>query len=626
VSVLRFSVFEFDAAVPELRRNGRRIHLQEMPLRVLEMLLEHPNELVTREALFARLWPHDHSGILDDNLNTAVRKLRLALTDSAHHPRFIETVPKRGYRFLAQVDREQATDIEEPRAVAARQSSESPRALRGGMGVKIIAPIVLASFAIIALLLLRPGESHEPTVPSSADANTVAVLPFVNASGTTNDEYFSDGLTEELIARLSRSGAVRVVSRTSTFAIKGKELGAQEIGRLLGAESLVEGAVRRSGEHLRINVRLINARDGYPVWSNDYERRMDDVLQVQEEIALSISNALTGGVLSAARNAAPESAIADPLAYDAYLKGRFYWHRRTHDGLHAAVEHFERAVALAPDYARAWAGLADAYAVLGFYDYLAPVQAFPKAQEAAQRALALDPNNASAEGTLGYVALYYEWNLADAEARFLRSIALDPSYSKSHQWYGNLLTAAGRFEEAEREMRRAQQLEPLSLIASAALGWVFYHAGRHEEALDQYELTLALDADFELAYLWSGWALESLGRYDEADQMLKEAVARSGGNGISTASLARLQALRGEREEARRTLAQLVESTGYVPAYEIAKAWFALDDIEQANEWLQKAHEQRSHSLVFLRVDPQLSKHQQDAGFLRVAGRVGSLE
>ncbi len=626
MSVLRFSVFEFDAAVPELRRNGRRVHLQEMPLRVLEMLLEHPNELVTREALFARLWPHDHSGILDDNLNTAVRKLRLALTDSAHHPRFIETVPKRGYRFLAQVDREQATNVEDPRAVAARQSSESPRGLRGGMGVKIIAPIVLASFAIIALVLLRPGESHEPTVPSSADTNTVAVLPFVNASGTTNDEYFSDGLTEELIARLSRSGAVRVVSRTSTFAIKGKELGAQEIGRLLGAESLVEGAVRRSGEHLRINVRLINARDGYPVWSNDYERRIDDVLQVQEEIALSISNALTGGVLSAARNAAPESALADPLAYDAYLKGRFYWHRRTHDGLHAAVEHFERAVALAPDYARAWAGLADAYAVLGFYDYLAPTQAFPKAQEAAQRALALDPNNASAEGTLGYVALYYEWNLADAEARFLRSIALDPSYSKSHQWYGNLLTAAGRFEEAEREMRRAQQLEPLSLIASAALGWVFYHAGRYEEALDQYELTLALDADFELAYLWSGWALESLGRYDEANQMLQEAVARSGGNGISTASLARLQALRGERDEARRTLAQLVESTGYVPAYEIAKAWFALDDIEQANEWLQKAHEQRSHSLVFLRVDPQLSKHQQDAGFLLVAGRVGSLE
>jgi tetratricopeptide (TPR) repeat protein len=334
---------------------------------------------------------------------------------------------------------------------------------------------------------------------------------------------------------------------------------------------------------------------------------------------------LTGEVLSADRNAAAESSIADPLAYDAYLKGRFYWQRRTRDGLQAAAEHFERAVKLAPDYARAWAGLADAYAVLGFYDYLAPAEAFPKAQDSAHRALALDPNNASAEATLGYAALYYDWNLAEAEARFLKSITLDPSYSKSHQWYGNLLTAAGRFEEAEREMRRAQQLEPLSLIASAALGWVLYHAGRHEEALDQYELTLALDADFELAYLWSGWALESLGRYDEAHRMLKEAVTRSGGNGISTASLARVQALRGERDEARRILANLVQSSGYVPAYEISKAWFALGEHELGNEWLQKAYQQRSHSLVFLRVDPQLSKQQQDAGFLRVAANVRTL-
>lgn len=625
VSLLRFSVFEFDPAVPELRRNGRRVHLQEMPLRVLETLLQHPNELVTRETFFARLWPHDHSGILDDNLNTAVRKLRLALTDSAHHPRFIETVPKRGYRFLAAVERGQAPAMEEPLPIAAPQSQEPPRAMRT-LGAKIIGPVVLALLGIVAMVLLRQGESQESAARPPADANTLAVLPFINASGTANDEYFSDGLTEELIDRLSRSGAVRVVSRTSTFAIKGKELGAQEIGRLLGAESLVEGTVRRSEDHLRITVRLIDARDGYPLWSNVYERRMDDVLQVQEDIALSIANTLTGGVLGDSRNAAAENLIAaDPLAYDAYLKGRFYWQRRTRDGLQAAAEHFERAVKLAPDYARAWAGLADAYAVLGFYDYLAPTEAFSKAREAAHRALALDPANASAEATLGYAALYYDWDLAEAEARFLKSIALDPGYSKSHQWYGNLLTAAGRFEEAEREMRRAQQLEPLSLIASAALGWVLYHAGRHEEALEQYELTLALDADFELAYLWSGWALESLGRYDEAHQMLQEAVNRSGGNGISTASLARVQALRGEREEARRILADLVQSEGYVPAYEISKAWFALGENELANEWLQKAYEQRSHSLVFLRVDPQLSKHRQDAGFLRVAANVRTL-
>jgi TolB-like protein/DNA-binding winged helix-turn-helix (wHTH) protein/Flp pilus assembly protein TadD len=622
-SVLRFSVFEFDPASVELRRKGRRVHLQEVPLRVLQMLLERPNELVTRETFFARLWPHDESGILDDNLNTAVRKLRLALTDSAHHPRFIETVPKRGYRFLAPVQRAEEQVSEQPDPEPPQQHAEPQRGVRPAH-VKVVASMILALIATATVVLIKQGATGEYT-SSPEEVKTVAVLPFVNAGGKADDEYFSDGLTEELMDRLSRSGGLRVVSRTSTFAIKGKDLDAQAIGKMLGAQSLVEGSVRRNADRLRINVRLIDAEDGFQLWSDVYDRRTDDVLHVQQEIALSIADTLAGQVLNPARQVAPEAALADPLAYDSYLKGRFSWHRRTQDGLRAAVEHFEQAVQRAPEYARAWAGLADAYAVLGFYDYLPPAEAFPKAQEAARRALALDTNNASAQATLGYAALYYDWDLVEAENRFLKSISLDPGYSKSHQWYGNLLTASGRFEEAEREMRRAQQLEPLSLIASAALGWVLYHAGRHEEALTQYQLTLALDPDFELAYLWSGWALESLGKYDEAHTMLQEAVARSRGNGISTASLARVQALRGQREEAERTLRQLMSSPGYVPSYEISKAWFALGRIDEAHAWLQKAYEQRSHSLVFLRVDPQLLEHQRDAGFLSVATRVATI-
>jgi TolB-like protein/DNA-binding winged helix-turn-helix (wHTH) protein/Tfp pilus assembly protein PilF len=625
VSVLRFSAFEFDTSVPELRRHGRRVHLQDMPLRVLEILLEHPNELVTREVFFARLWPHDESGILDDNLNTAVRKLRLALTDSAHHPRFLETVPKRGYRFVAQVDQLPAVTADQPRPPpqVLPQSLKAVGALQG-LGRKVSLALIVV-IAIATVSFLAQNQRSESDSPAASQLNTLAVLPFVNASGQAQDEYFSHGLTEELMDRLSRSGRLRVVSRTSTFAIKDKELGAQDIGRLLGAESLVEGSVRRDGDRLRINVRLINARDGYQLWSDLYDRRMGDLLQVQEEIASSIANTLTGQVLSGSFNAVREAGIADPLAYDLYLKGRFYWQRRTQDGLHSAVEHFEQAVQRSPEYARAWAGLADAYAVLGFYDYLAPVEAFPKAREAATRALELDPSNASAQAALGYVALYYEWDLAEAEKSFRKSIALDPSYSKSHQWYGNLLTAAGRFDEAEQEMRLAQQLEPLSLIASAALGWTLYHAGRHEDALAQYQLTLALDPNFELAYLWRGWALEALGRFDEAETALKQALAHSSGNTISVAALARIQALRGEHEIAKQTLLKLQSSGGYVPAYEISKAWFAVGDIEQADAWLQKAYEQRSHSLVFLHVDPQLAKHQRDVGFLRVASRVSAV-
>jgi DNA-binding winged helix-turn-helix (wHTH) protein/tetratricopeptide (TPR) repeat protein len=508
VSLLRFSVFELDPGVPELRRSGRRVHLQEMPLRVLQMVLEHPHELVPREAFFARLWPNDKTGILDDNLNTAVRKLRLALNDSAHHPRFIETVPKRGYRFIGPLIENPATP-----------------------GLEVPAPL--------AVLQADPTPPIQPVVPH---------VPILVAQPAKRRLYIF--IAAPMILALVALG----------FALRNYE----SLPPALMGQRIVEGG---------------------------------------------------------ATSATP---VADTVAYDHYLKGRFHWHRRTQEGLRTAATHFEAAVAHAPMYAPAWAGLADAYAVLGFYDFLPPTEAFPKAQEAARRALELDPKNASAEATMGYVALYYQWNIAKAETRFRRAIALEPNNTKAHQWYGNLLTAAGRFEEAEREMRHAQQLEPLSMIASAARGWALYHAGRHEDALEQYRITLTLDPNFELAYLWSGWALEALGRYDDALSMLEDAAKRSGGSGICLASLARVRALRGERTQAEHILMQLQSSKDYVPAYEISKAWFALGASAAAEEWLQRAFEQRSHSLVFLRVDPQLAKHRQEPAFKRIAARVGS--
>jgi TolB-like protein/DNA-binding winged helix-turn-helix (wHTH) protein/Tfp pilus assembly protein PilF len=633
VSLLRFSVFELDTDIPELRRGGRRVHLQEMPLRVLQMVLEHPNELIPREAFFARLWPRDETGILDDNLNTAVRKLRLALNDSAHHPRFVETVPKRGYRFIGSLVKDAPKQNE-----SERSSDTPPLEITDTAGIPENAaaptpvpqttqrrwPILIAAAVVMAFAGLGVWwQSYNSPADLAAPApRTLAVLPFLNASGRPEDEYFSDGLTQEVIDRLCRVDGLRVVSRTSAFALKGKSLDANEIGRMLGVESFVEGSVRREGDRLRISAHLVNTRDGYQLWAETYDRNLDDVFAIQEEIALAITDTLTGQLLGEGAKTLGTPAI-NPLAYDHYLKGRFNWHRRTQESLRTAATHFEQAVELAPKYAPAWAGLADAYAVLGFYDFLPPGEAFPRSETAARRALELDPQNASAEATLGYAALYYEWNISKAETRFRRAIALDPNNTKAHQWYGNLLTAAGRFEEAEHEMRHAQQLEPLSVIASAALGWSLYHAGRYEDALDQYRITLALDPNFELAYLWSGWALEALGRYDEALTMLEDAAKRSGGSGISRASLARLHALRGERAQAETILTQLKHAQGYVPAYEISKAWFALGANEEADQWLQRAFADRSHSLVFLRVDPQLTKHRQEQAFIRVAARMG---
>ena len=616
---LRFDDYELEPSVPELRHRGRRVHLQVMPLRALEMLLERPNELVSRNAFFGRLWPNDESGILDDNLNTAIRKLRLALNDSAHHPRYIETVPKCGYRFVAPVRHSE----EAPSIVAQQPAGETREAVVPQRLSRLVAVAIAVVAAAGAAFFIGSKDDHlvEPVEATGTRSfRSLAVLPFVNASPNPGDEYFGEGLAEELMDSLSLYDGLRVVSRTSAFASRGKD--AREIGRLLEADALVEGSVRRDGERLRISVRLVDSRDGYQLWTRTYDRTMHDVFAVQRDIAVSIAGMATGKLLGQTEVQGDSAPAVDPAAYDDYLQGRYYWHRRSEANLRLSLRHFESATKRAPEYAPAWAGLADAYAVLGFYDYLAPSQAFPQAKEAALRALELDADNASAHATLGYVALYYEWDLASSEASFRQSIELRPDYSKARQWYGNLLTAAGRFDEAEREMRRAQQLDPLSLIANAALGWVQYHAGRYDEALTQYRLTLELDPDFELAYLWSGWALEAMGRYDEAHEMLREAVARSGGSGISAASLARIKALSGDRQEAERILADLEQSAGYVPAYEIAKAWFALDEPERAHEWLRRAFDERSHSLMFLRVDPQLAEARDDVDIARLLTRV----
>ena len=624
MTLLRFGVFELDPAVPELRRRGRRVHLQEMPLRALEMLLERPDELVSRETFYAHLWPNDSSGVLDDNLNTAIAKLRLALNDSAHHPRYIETVPKRGYRFVAPVTSagdapapSAAVPADPPPAQSARRRFWSRRAI-----VSVAVSALLAAIVLAALVIGLSSRSGTTGAAAGTRIATLAVLPFINESRDPADEYFSDGLSEELIGRLARSENLRVVSRTSAFAVKGEGLDAREIGRILGADALVEGSVRRDGERLRISVHLVDASNGYQLWSQSYDRRIGDVFAVQEDIALSVANTLTGRLLGPAEAQALMVPGTDPVAYDLYLKGRYYWHKRTESGLRAALDFFDEAVQRAPDYAPALVGLADAYAVLGFYDFVAPANAWPRAQELARRTLEIDPENASAQATLGYAALYYDWDIETAEAHFRQAIALRPGYSKAHQWYANLLVAAGRFDEAEREMRRAQQLDPLSLIASAALGWVRYFAGRHDEALAQFRLTLALDEDFELAYLWSGWSLEELGRYDEAIAMLEEAVARSEGSGISIASLARVHALSGNRAEAERLLEALLGSGEYVPSYEIAKAYLALEQTERAAEWLQRAVEQRSHSMVFLNVDPQLARLRDSGVFTRLQAQV----
>jgi TolB-like protein/DNA-binding SARP family transcriptional activator/Tfp pilus assembly protein PilF len=499
-----------------------------------------------------------------------------------------------------------------PVAISPRSLDRFPAArARSRRGIAVIAGLVLlAALAVVG--------GYRRARAAAARSNSIAVMPFADLSQNHDQQYFADGLTEELGNTLSRVTRLNVAARTSAFALRNSAIDVREVGRKLGVTTILEGTVRQADGKLRISVELVDARSGYKRWSETYDRPAADVLSVQEEIARAIVNELKGG-LAESEDAALASTPIDTLAFNLYLKGRYHWHRRSQRDLKLAIENFEASVRRSPAYARAWAGLADAYAICGFYDYLPPRTAFPRAQEAAERALQLDSRLAAANATLGYIELYYRWNFARAEEHFQHTILLDSAYSTGHQWYANLLTAAGRFPEAESEMRRAQLFDPLSLIASAALGWSIYFSRRYSEADQQLQQTIALDSTFQLAHLWRGWVLEEQKQLAAARKEVETGVRLSGGSSIYITALARIDALLGDRTRAQLLLDSLESGKhGYVPPYELAKVYLGLGDKERALDLLERAVAERAHSIAFVRVDPQLDVLRAHPRFLRL--------
>lgn len=495
-------------------------------------------------------------------------------------------------------------------SVPARTSGRRPRAL---------------PWAGVVVGLLAIGVAWRTFAsPRDVAGITVAVLPFTDLSPAGDQEYFADGMTEELISTLTGVEGLRVPSRTSVYALTRQALDVREVGRRLNATYVIEGSVRKAGPQVRITAQLISTRDGYHLWSATYDRAGADILSVQEEIANAIARTLQVQLGTGVRQELTEPSRVRVEAYDLYLRGRYHWHRRNDHALREAVDAFEQAVSTDPSYARAWAGLADAYAILGFYDWAAPREVFPRARAAAQRAIEFEDTRAEAEATLGYVALYYDWDWRTAEEHFRRSLQLDPGSSKAHQWYANLLTAVGRFSQAEREMRRAQELEPLSLIANAALCWVWFYARRHDDAVRQCHATQDLDSNFVLAYLWRGWALGELGRFDSATVSLRRAVTLSGGDVLSRASLAYVSGRAGATDEAAALLATVraLRASRYVPAYDLAKAALGMGRTHEALAWLDTAIADRAHSVVFLEEDPQLDELRGDPRFTALLRRV----
>jgi TolB-like protein/DNA-binding SARP family transcriptional activator/Flp pilus assembly protein TadD len=557
----------------------------------------------------------DHTATLDRELGIEPPEEVTALLGSLRSARS-ESAPR------AVSPPAEATSEPAPIASVAPVEAPSPR-LNGSTPWRVRRSLV--AIAVVAIVVLVSGLRvfwSRPTLTATS-LRSVAVLPFVDLSAARNQEYFGDGMAEELSTQLARIPGLKVAARTSASAFKGTDTDVKAIGKALKVDAIVEGSVRQEEGRLRIAVRLVDARDGYQIWAETWDRSGRDVLEIQHEIASAVLRALRPADV-AGLSPRPPVRVIDPVAYDLYLQGRYYWHQRSRDSLTRAVAAFERAVALAPNYAEAHSGVADAYAVLGFYDHLPPREAFPRAKVAATRALEIDDRLAEAYASLGYVALYYDWDWNAAERALTRATELNPSYSIGHQWLANYMVARGRFDEAVAAMRRAQETDPLSLIASAAMGWIHYYRRDYAGAVRQCRRTLDLNARFEQAWLWGGSAEEAAGHYREAVSMLQQAAELSHRSAIVLTALGRAHALSGDAATARAILAELRQNhADYLPAFDMAKLHVALGERAEALKWLQHAYQQRSHSIAFLAVDPQLDPLRSDPAFRELLVKTG---
>jgi non-specific serine/threonine protein kinase len=480
-----------------------------------------------------------------------------------------------------------------------------------------------------AFALRAAGEAAAaPKTPSGRERrviDSVAILPFANASGDPEAEYLSDGITETIISQLSRLQHLRVMARSSVFRYKGSGVDPIAAGRELKVGAVVTGSVFHRGDDLVIKTELVDLADGSQLWGERHARKIADVLAVENEIAERISESLRLKLTGEEKEQLVRRSTENQEAYRLYLRGRYFWNKRTEEGLRRGIEYFRRAIDVDPDYAVAFVGIAHSYAVLGFHAIAPPGEAFPRAKAAALKALEIDPSLAEARAPLAYTLHYYDWNWAESEREYRKGLEAAPNDATAHNYYASLLISLGRFEEAFAQWRRAQELDPLSLINRAATGWSFYVARRYDEAVREAEKTLEMDPTFAVARRVLGLSFQKTSRPDEAIEELRKAVELSGGSTQYLADLARALATGGREAEARRTLGELEEisKSRYVSPYFMAAVHLGLGDKDRAFDCLEEAYGERSLGMTFLKLDPNLDDLRAEPRFADLVRRVG---
>jgi TolB-like protein/DNA-binding winged helix-turn-helix (wHTH) protein/Tfp pilus assembly protein PilF len=620
---VRFSVFEVDLRAGELRKRGLRIRLQQQPFKVLEMLLQRPGEVVTRDELRGALWPADTFVDFDHGLNKTINKIRDALGESAESPRFVETVSRRGYRFIAEVvrldsaDSDSRTESKLPFPGGAATTSKPMRL--GWSGIRKALGLVLVAVAI-ALLAWTLRSRNRPS-----NIRSLAVLPLVSLSADPSQDYFADGMTDELITDLGQISALRVISRTSVMTYKGGHKPLPQIARELNVDAVVEGTVLRSGDQVRITAQLIQAPVDKHLWAKSYEGDLRDTLALQGQVARAIAEEIRINLTAREEAMLKNAKVINPEAYEDYLKGRYFWNKRTADSLKTAKDYFEHATSKDPNYAQAYSGLADTYALLGDWQYavMSATEALPKAKAAAMKALQLKNSLGEAHTSLAFCLDGFDWDFTSAESEFQQGVKLSPNYATGHHWYAWHLSLLRRYDEAIAEMRRAEKLDPLSLIIKADLAELLLIAHSYDESIEQSRKTIEMDPNFALAHNQLGQAYLQKQMPKEAIAELQKAVQLSDGSVTCTANLARAYAAAGRRNEAIRLLTDLkTRSTGgHSNAPEIAMIYASLGDRDQAMNWLERGYEERFNPGVLLR--PGFDSLHSDVRFQDLVRRTG---
>ena len=620
-----------------LRRSGALVPLTPRVFDTLLYLVQHSGGVLDKERLMEAIWPD--SIVEENNLSQNISFLRRILGENPASHRYIVTVPGRGYRFVAEVRALETPDtaerITDAPAVAAdldiapedSQPTHSPIRKKALPQLLWTTAVIVLSGAVFFLWRSQTrspeGSAQDRPAAAAVSDKTIAILPFDNLSGSSENAYFADGIKDEILTRLSKVAALKVVSRTSTQKFKHAPDNLRGIAQQLGVRNILEGSVQKSGETVRVTVQLINAQSDTHLWAETYDRRVTDIFQVESEVAERIASALAATLSDPEKLALKAKPTTNVEAHEAYLKGRYFWNKRTGEGFEKAGEYFRQAIAIDPNYAQAYAGLGDVYQFTA-YDAVSRTRLYAKAREAARKALTLDEMLAEPHASLGLLAMNFDWDWATAEKEFRRAIELNPNYPTAHHWYAEFLAAVGRFDESLAQIHRARELDPLSLVINADMGKLLYYSRRYDDALKQLEETVKMDAEFPQAHIWLGSLYSTIGRYGDAIAAFQKVRENSWALGW----LAYVYGISGQRNEAEKILAELerIAAEGPIDPHIMLCVYLGLGDKDKAFAALEQEYEVRSLGMTSLKVNPWYDGLRSDPRFTDLLGRMNLLQ